>query len=136
MMANNHPLIISLRRQRTVQKTPEEHDQQLKEELPKNLSRHQYGTLRFLAHNKVTMSYLRVAHANTLGSLAYRGYLIKTGPQDNATVILTKSGEAALRHYEQASLNERSHEGELTDRCERLLKYSARRSVQPIAKTA
>jgi len=105
-------------------------------EVPKNLSRHQYGTMRFLAHNKVTMSYLRVAHANTLGSLAYRGYLVRLGPGDDAEVALTKSGEEALRYYEQASLNERGHEGELTDRCQRLLKYSARRNVQVMGKSA
>ena len=107
-----------------------------KQEAPKGLSRHQYGTLKFLAHNKVTMSYLRVAHANTLGSLAYRGYLMRLGPDDTDIVALTKSGQEALRYYEEASLNERGHEGELTSRCERLLKYSTRRNVTQMAKSA
>ncbi len=104
--------------------------------IPRTLSRHQYGTLKFLHENKVTMGYLRMAHANTLGSLAYRGYLYTThdGTGDKAVVALTKSGEAALRVYQEASLNERSHEAELSARCARLLKHN--RNVVRMARTA
>ncbi len=105
--------------------------------IPRTLSRHQYGTLKFLHENKVTMSYLRVAHANTLGSLAYRGYLYIThdGVGDKAVVGLTKTGLEALKVYQDASLSERQHEADLSDRCQRLLKH-ARRNVVPLQRTA
>ena len=100
---------------------------------PKSLSRHQYGTLKFIHNNKVALSYLRVAHAGTLSSLAYRGYLQRTGPHDTGQVVLTKEGQEALRVYSEASLNERAHERELTERCQRLLRYTARRKVVSMA---
>lgn len=93
------------------------------------LSRHQYGTLKFIHDNKVTMAYLRHAHANTLGSIAQRGYLQKSGQGDDAEIFLTKAGVEALRLYMTASLNERTHEGELTERCLRLLKHTRGRVV-------
>jgi len=96
-------------------------------ETPRNLSRHQYGSLKFIAHNNVTLEYLRHAHANTLGSLAERGYLERSGE----LIVLSQSGKLALDTYSQASLNERGHEGELTERCLRLLKHTRR-----ISKTA
>jgi hypothetical protein len=98
----------------------------------RNLSRHQYGTLRFIAQNHVTIEYLRNAHANTLGSIAYNGWIVKKGTGEKAEVVLTKSGEEELRTYNEASLNERQHEGELTDRCMRLLAHS-RSKVASIA---
>ena len=104
----------------------------MQQEPPKNLSRHQYGSLRFIHTNKVTFSYLRNAHANTLGSLAQRGYLQRLGAGDDALITLSPSGEAALRSYSQGSLNERAHEGELTERCQRLLKH-VRRNVVSMA---
>lgn len=93
------------------------------------LSRHQYGTLLFIFSNKVTMEYLRHAHANTLGSLAYRGYLKLVGTGDHQEVELTKAGDEALRTYREATLNERIHEGELTDRCLRLLRHGRRQAL-------
>lgn len=96
------------------------------EELRRGLSRHQYGTLRFIFHNHVTLEYLRHAHATTLGSLAYRGYLLRLGPQETDRITLSPKGEAMMRNYDGAALKERGHEGELTERCQRLLKYSAR----------
>lgn len=86
----------------------------------RNLSRHQYGTLKFIADNHVTIEYLRHAHANTLGSVAYNGWVVKRGSE----VVLTKTGEEQLRIYNQATINERQHEGELTERCKRLLAHS------------
>jgi hypothetical protein len=100
-------------------------------DLPRPLSRHQYGTLKFIMHQKVTLADLRHAHATTLGSLAYRGYLKLTGTGEEQEVGLTKTGEEALRVYTEAALNERSHEGELTERCLRLLRHGRRR-VTPI----
>lgn len=99
------------------------------------MSKHQFGTLRFIAENHVTLDYLRIAHANTLGSLAQRGYLSLAGAGEKAGVLLTKAGIEALRTYLHASLNERSHEGELTDRCTRLLKFAKRATVHQL-KTA
>lgn len=98
----------------------------------RNLSRHQYGTLKFISQNHVTIEYLRNAHANTLGSLAYNNWIAKKGTGEKAEVVLTKSGEDELRMYNEASLNERLHEGELTDRCMRLLQHS-RSKVASIA---
>ena len=112
--------LVSINRR---QPEPKEQDQ---EELRRGLSRHQYGTLRFIFNNRVSLEYLKHAHATTLGSLAYRGYLMRVGPKETDQVMLTPKGEAMMRHYDSASLNERSHEGELTERCQRLLKYSAR----------
>lgn len=98
----------------------------------RNLSRHQYGTLRFIAQNHVTIEYLRHAHANTLGSIAYNGWIMKKGTGEKAEVVLTKSGEEELRMYNEASLNERQKEGELTERCLRLLAHS-RNKIASIA---
>ena len=110
----------------SINRRPPDPKESADEELKRGLSRHQYGTLRFIAQNKVTLAYLRHAHATTLGSLAYRGYLVRLGPAETDLIILSKKGEAMLSNYNAASLNERSHEGELTERCQRLLKYSAR----------
>jgi hypothetical protein len=99
------------------------------------LSRHQYGTLKFLSENHVSLDYLGHAHATTLGSLLQRGYLYVSGAGEAAEVLLTKAGEETLRNYLHATLNERSHEGELTERCARLLRQ-ARRTVHQMRKTA
>lgn len=90
----------------------------------RTLSRHQYGTLRFINDNHVTLGYLRHAHANTLGSIAYNGWITKRGSGEDAEVVLTKSGDEQLRTYSHATMNERSHEAELTDRCRRLLMHT------------
>ncbi len=102
-------------------------------DLPKSLSRHQYGTLKYIDQENPTLSTLRIAHAGTLSSLlhASRGYLIMVPHgtnKDDAIVTLSKAGTQALRSYEQATLNQRSHEMELTERCLRLLQLSRRRS--------
>ena len=94
-----------------------EHD-----EIVKPLSRHQYGSLRYFSKGSVTLDQLRNAHATTLGSLLIRGYLQKQG----SVIVLTKRGGEALRLYDQATINERSHEGDLTERCLKLLRYSRR----------
>ena len=93
------------------------------------LSRHQYGTLKFIHDSHVTLAYLRHAHANTLGSIAQRGYLQKVSTGDESPIVLSKAGEEALRLYATATMNERSHEGELTDRCLRLLRHVRARVV-------
>ncbi len=93
------------------------------------LSRHQYGTLKFIHDNHVTLDYLRGAHANTLGSIAYNGWIVKKGSGGDAEVVLTKSGEEQLRIYTHASLNERQHEADLTERCMRLLAHARGRVV-------
>jgi hypothetical protein len=97
--------------------------------LYRTLSRHQYGTLKFIHHNHVTLEYLRHAHANTLGSVAQNGWIAKRGAGEKSEVVLTAVGEEQLRLYNQASLNERSHEAELTDRCLRLLQVSRRQAA-------
>ncbi len=102
----------------------------------KNLSRHQYGDLKFIHHNAPSLSYLRKAHASTLSSLAYRGYLRRHGTGDSAVILLTPAGQEALAAYEKATLNERVREGELTERCMRLLQYSRRKQVLEISKKA
>jgi hypothetical protein len=102
---------------------------------PRNLSRHQYGTLKFIADNKVTLGYLRHAHGTTLGSIAYHRWIEVRGTGDDALVYLTKAGEEELKSYNHATLNERSHEADITERCMRLLKH-ARSRVVPIQKTA
>ena len=96
----------------------------------RNLSRHQYGTLKFINDNHVPLSYLRHAHGNTLGSVAYNGWIAKRGSGENAEVVLTKAGEEQLRIYMQASLNERSHEADLTERCQRLLMHTRAQVVR------
>lgn len=99
--------------------------------LPQNLSRYQYGTLKFISENAPTLAYLRKAHQTTLGSLAYRGYLRRMGSGETAGVFLTESGDRALMEYRQATLNERKHEFELTERCLSLLKHSRRVHQMP-----
>lgn len=105
-------------------------------DLPKNLSRHQYGDLKFIHSHTPTLGYLRKAQANTLSSLAYRGYLRRHGSGDEALVFLTALGEEALASYEKASLNERKIEKELTERCMRLLQHSRRQNVVGMKKSA
>jgi len=93
---------------------------------PRNLSRHQYGTLKFISQNKVTLAYLRHFHANTLGSIAHWNWIAIKGNSDDSPVELTPAGEAELKSYVEASFNERSHEGDLTERCLRLLRHVRR----------
>lgn len=102
--------------------------------LPKYLSRHQYGTLKYINQEHPTLATLRMAHAGTLSSLLHpsRGYLIMIphgGDKENAIVALSKTGDEALRSYEQAGLNQRSHEMDLTERCMRLLQHARRRAT-------
>jgi hypothetical protein len=97
--------------------------------VPLNLSRHQYGTLKFIHEHEVTLAYLKKAHANTLGSLAYRGYLRKVGSGEMAQVFLTEEGIGVLKLYKEAAMNERQHEHELTERCLRLIQHSRRIAV-------
>lgn len=104
--------------------------------LPNNLSRHQYGTLKFIRHNAPSIVYLHRAHANTLGSLAYRGYLRRVGTGDSAVVMLTSAGENAYLTYDTASLNERAKEKDLTERCMRLLQHSRRKNTFEMPKSA
>jgi hypothetical protein len=94
------------------------------EEKPRNLSRHQYGTLKFIKQNRVTLAYLGHAHGNTLGSVIANRWIVVAGRSEDSPVILTPDGENALRTYTHATLNERAHEGDLTERCARLLRYS------------
>lgn len=91
-----------------------------------NLSRLQYGDLRFIHRNRVTMGRLRSANLTTLTSLAYRGYLRRTGAGEDADVFLTPEGEMALDAYESATLNTKARESDLTERCLRLLRHSRR----------
>ncbi len=92
------------------------------------LSRHQYGTLKFIHNNRPTLQYLRVAHAGTLSSLGLREFIECIGSADDekATVVLTRTGQAALQIYNDSSLNERSHEMELTPRTLQLLRHVRR----------
>ena len=46
-----------------------------------------------------------------------------------AQVFLTEEGAEALKSYDLAQLNQRSHEGELTARCLRLLQHSRRMAI-------
>jgi hypothetical protein len=91
-----------------------------------NLSRLQYGDLRFIHHNRITIGHLRLANLTTLTSLAYRGYLRRVGMGEDADVLLTQEGEAALDAYESATLNTKARESDLTERCLRLLRHSRR----------
>ena len=95
----------------------------------RNLSRHQYGTLKFIKENHVTLTYLRHAHAGTLYSVISNGWVARHGTGDKAEITLTKAGEDTLRIYTEASINERKSEADLTDRCQRLLAHSRRLSV-------
>ncbi len=100
-----------------------------------NLSRHQYGTMRYINQETPTLEVLRIAHAGTLSSLlgSNRNYLSLSphGPdQEKATVSLSKDGLQALRVYEEAGLNTRAHEKELTERCLRLLQLARRRKPE------
>ena len=91
-----------------------------------NLSRLQYGDLKYIHRNRVTMGHLRLANLTTLTSLAYRGYLRRVGASDDAEIFLTPEGEAALDAYESATMNTKARESDLTERCLRLLRHSRR----------
>lgn len=106
------------------------------EEPIRNLSRHQYGTLKLIAEARVTLDYMRNVSATTISSLAYRGYLRLSGTGGDAVVNLSATGEEALRVYSQATANMRQHEAELTERTLRLLKHSRRAAVHTLSKTA
>jgi hypothetical protein len=90
----------------------------------RNLSRNQYGALRFIGDNNVTLRSLRMAHAGTISSLAYHDWIRKLGAGEDAAIILTAKGEEELRSYEHAILPERKVEHDLTDRTMRLLKMT------------
>ena len=90
----------------------------------RNLSRSQYGALRFISDNKVTLTSLRLAHAGTISSLAYHDWIRKLGTGDDAAIVLTAKGEDELQSYEHAIVPERKHEYDLTDRTMRLLKMT------------
>lgn len=90
----------------------------------RNLSRHQYGTLKFIHEHNVTLSYLGRAHANTLGSLAYHGWIRRVGTGESALIMLTARGEEELQSYVLGGMNERQKAGELTERVRRLLHVS------------
>jgi len=93
---------------------------------PRNLSRHQYRTLRYIRDHRIGMASLRHAQGNTIGSLAYNDYIRRLGSGEAADVIITQRGADALAAYEQGGMNERLHEGEVTQRCLRLLKHVRR----------
>lgn len=109
-------MIIPIRRQRVSENPP----------LPRNLSRHQYGMLKFISEHHVTLAHLRRAHGNTLGSVAYWRWVEVQGTADDAPVVLTKAGRQELEFYNLAEMNQRTHEGDITDRCLRLLKHARR----------
>jgi hypothetical protein len=102
----------------------------------RNLSRHQYGTLKFIHNHNVTLKYLRRCHANTLGSLAYQGWIRRSGTGDDALIFLTNEGETELLSYERGGMNERRVEGELTDRVRRLLRLTRSANVMSIGGAA
>lgn len=103
---------------------------------PRNMSRYQYGLLKYVRNNHVTLEQLRVAHGTTLGSVAYWGWIARTSSNDDSPIVLTKTGRAELEAYEAADLPIRSTEGELTERCLRLLMHSRRNKVVELAKPA
>lgn len=109
---------------------------QSSDEKPRNLSRHQYAMLKYLAHNKTTLGYLRHFHANTLGSIAHWKWIAVAGNTDDSLVEVTAAGYVELDAYDKASFNERASEGGLTERCQRLLKYARRSRVVPMTRTA
>lgn len=90
---------------------------------PRNLSRHQYRTLRYIKNHQVTMAALRRAHGNTLGSLAQNDYIRRIGAGDGAEVVLTQRGLTALDSYNESGMNERKHAADVTERCLRLLRH-------------
>ena len=94
--------------------------------LPRNLSRLQYGDLRYIHRNKMTMAHLRSANLTTMTSLAYRGYLRRVGTLENGEIFLTPEGEEALKSYETATLYTKERESDPTERCLRLLRHSRR----------
>src|SRR5262245_15226482 len=94
-----------------------------------DLSHHQFCTLRYINDHVLTMHHLRLAHATTLGSLAYRGYLRKVGSGEGAQIMLTDAGLQALHGYSEDRFNARSREGDLTERCQRLILHSRRMGI-------
>ena len=103
----------------------ENHKGEQMSEQPKdrNLSRHQFPTLRYIRDHRVTLQELRKFHGTTLSSLAYLGYIAKAGTGDIAEIVVTSSGENALRLYTEGAYNQRLHEGDLTERTRTLLRH-------------
>lgn len=103
----------------------------------RNLSRHQFRTLKYIREHRVTVQSLRTFSGTTLGSLAYAGLIAKSGTGDIAEIVLTPAGEAAFKFYTSVGYNERKHEGDLTERCELLLKHVRKfRVVEQIDKVS
>lgn len=89
----------------------------------KNLSKYQYGLLKYVESHRVTLEGLQTAHGGTLGSALDRGYLARGTEADGViTIHLTEEGRAALNEYSTSSIRQRLHPGPLTDHCARMLR--------------
>lgn len=88
------------------------------------MSRHLYGTLKYIHNKHPSLEHLRHAHAGTLSALGFREFVEAVGPGEKAIVVPTRAGEAALKLFQDSSLRERAHEMELTERTMRLLRHA------------
>lgn len=96
------------------------------DKIPTMISRHQYGTLRYVRDHQPTVAELRDINNLTLGSLGHWHWTRLNGSGEHATLTITPLGIEVLRAYEGADVNRRLHEAEMTERCLRLLRYSRR----------
>ncbi len=91
----------------------------------RNLSVHQFGTLRYVKEQPVTVETLEGVHGGTLWSLLHRKYLTKGEDHGRQTrIVLTRAGEEELHSYTHAEARQRAHVGDLTERCARMLRVA------------
>jgi hypothetical protein len=81
--------------------------------------------LNYINRNRVTLEDLEAFHGGTLGSLMSptRRYLIKGVPHGKKTLVfLNDDGREDLAAYTGSRLRERVLPGELTERCQQMLR--------------
>lgn len=81
------------------------------------MTHHQFGTLKYVRHNDITLKTASELSMNTFGSLIKRGWIARNG----SYLRLTDAGEEAYESYSKAVANFRKYDTGLTDHVKHLL---------------
>ena len=81
------------------------------------MTAHQYGTLKYIINNTVTISDLGLYSMNTLGSLIQRGWV----KRDGNSITPTQDGINAYYDYYKAPPNYRKVEKDISERVRLML---------------
>lgn len=84
------------------------------------MTAHQYGTLKYIINNDVTLTELGHYSMTTLGSMVIRRWVIRDGNK----VIPTQEGIEAFNNYFRAAPNYRKVDKDISERVRSLLHIS------------